>query len=218
MARSKKPPPGGSTNKVRLPDLEKIFALPCSEQVEVYSKAAAQLDPNIRGALKRRGAARFDMGDIERYLAAIRDHWENERQRCRDNPDYFTWPSTQAWLSDGKFTDLGLEDEGALKLFGYAVSSEAGLSQSERHYRLHVVFRAVIPPFTSWPKVMEWGEPETPPRLRKMANCLAAFARNGARRSEAWMAVPVDKWRADLAHLRKRYYQDLFGFDWPTIA
>lgn len=200
---------------LNLPSLKRVFLLNCSEQMAVYHNAASQLVPVVRGEMKRRGLRPFKIGDLEPFLAAIRGHWDEQRRLCRENPDYFTWPSTAAWLGDGGFSVFGLDAEGALKLLGYQVNREADLSDYERRSKLDVVFQAVIPPFTHWSRVLEWGEPETAARLKKMANCLAAFARNGSRRSADWMTEPVEKWKEDLAYLRVRYYQNVFNFDWP---
>ncbi len=201
--------------RYELPPLVRVFLLPCSEQMAIYHNAASQLVPSFRGELKRRGVLPFEIDVLEVYLIAIRDHWDEQRRLCQNNPDYFTWPSTAAWLGDGGFLASGLDEDGALSLFGYRVSREADLSDEERRSKLDVVFQAVIPPFTHWFKVLEWGEPKSAVRLKKMANCLAAFARNGSRQTGERMSVPVEKWKEDLAYLRLKYYERLFGFDWP---
>lgn len=216
MLKGAKPKAGALGGELKMPPLVKVLALPCSEQMQVYNRAVAQLDHNLRHRLKRRGRKPFPVPELNALIAAISTYWQEQRRLCQLDPDYFKWPSTIAWIGGGPFADSNLEQEGALKLFGYAVSNMEDLSDQERQYRLDTVFGAVIPPFTSWDRVAEWGEPRSAARLKKMANCLAAFARNGARRRADWMEGPVAKWREDLGYLRKKYYRDKFGFDWPT--
>lgn len=198
-----------------MPSIDKIVELRCSEQMQIYNRAAAQLDPHYRHRLKRRGKKPFKIGLLTELITAISEHWEKQRHLCQQNPEYFRWPTTTTWLGDGPFSDANFEQEGALKLFGYSVSSVEDLSDHERQHRLDVVFQAVVPPFAAWYKVLEWGEPCSAARLKKMANCLASFARNGTRRRADWMVCPFEKWTADLAYLRKKYYRDHFGFEWP---
>ncbi|HPI48669.1 MAG TPA: hypothetical protein PLH23_10405 [Hyphomonadaceae bacterium] len=195
-----------------------MILLPCSEQAVVYQRASSQLDSRERGRLRRLGKPLFDIGEIEALLAAISLHWTEQRRIAEQHPDFFRWPSTVAWMGSGGFWAEGMTEEGALKLFGYNVGQEADLSEAHRRQRLDLVFNTVIPPFTEWSRVLEWGEPRTAPRLKKMANCLASFARNGARRPEVYMQLPVRKWRDDLGYLHDRYYRDHFRFGWPDVV
>lgn len=211
MARRQVP----RANRLSLPQVEKVISLPCSDQLVVYQKAHNQLDPAERGRLRKLGKPLFVLTEIEELLAAISAHWNEQRRLAVAHPDFFTWPSTIAWIGSGGFWDGNMVEEGALKLFGYSVGQEADLSEAQRRYKLDLVFAAVIPPFTDWIRVLEWGEPSTAPRLKKMANCLASFARNGARRPELFMQTAVRKWRVDLKYLHDRYYRDHFRFAWP---
>lgn len=203
---------------LKLPPIAKVITLPCSEQAKIYQRAHSQLDPRERGRLRKLQKPLFNIGEIELLLTAIADHWSEQRRLAEQHPDFFRWPSTAAWLGSGGFWASGLSEEGALKLFGYSVGQDADLSSLQRRQRLDVVFSVVIPPFAEWPHVVEWGEPATAPRLKKMANCLASFARNGARRPEAYMQLPVEKWCADLEYLHERYYRDHFRFGWPDAV
>jgi hypothetical protein len=183
--------------------------------MKIYQAAHAQLHPHERHRLKRKGRKPFKIPDLEAYLELIAAHWAEQRRLCENNPDYFNWPSTEVWVGNGNFWVTGLDDEGVLKLFGYAVSKEFDLSDEQRRHQLDLVFSVIIPPFTRLQKIAEWGEPKSAPRLRKMANCLANFARNGARRDESYMEVAVEKWVDDLSYLYRVYYRDKFGFAWP---
>ncbi|MEP0314828.1 MAG: hypothetical protein ABJL57_17685 [Hyphomonas sp.] len=197
--------------------LDNLLSRPCHLQVRVYNRVAQRLASDRRKHKDGSWRAAERIPQYEAYLDAINASWISMRQQCRTNPDFFEWPSTKAWIGDGKFSAAGMDTEGVLSLFGYSVSGELGLSPNERHHILDVVFQAEIPPFASWERLLEWDGPASALRLRKMANCLASFARNGKRRHEAHMAAPVAKWTSDLQHLRLRYYDQLFSFDWPEI-
>ena len=207
-----------SANALSLPSVAKVISLPCSEQLAIFQKAHSQLGSRERGRLRKLGKPLFEISAIEVLLDAISAHWSHQRLQAEQHPDFFRWPSTVAWIGTGGFWVGDLDVEGALRLFGYSVGQDADLSDAQRRHRLDLVFSAVIPPFTEWRRVLEWGEPSTAPRLKKMANCLASFARNGARRPEPFMVLPVRKWRADLGYLHDRYYRDHFKFGWPDAT
>jgi hypothetical protein len=61
----------------------------------------------------------------------------------------------------------------------------------------------------------EWGEPKTARRLQKLAESIAAFTRNAKRRNEKNFSKAIQDWEADLAYLKKTYYDNRFSFRWP---
>ena len=65
----------------------------------------------------------------------------------------------------------------------------------------------------------EWAAPDSPARLRKMAESLAAFARNAKRRKNQNVVEAVRNWEDDLGFLRRVFYVSKFkfAFDWPMI-
>ncbi|WP_430403150.1 hypothetical protein [Hyphomonas sp.] len=196
--------------------LQNLFERPVSIQIKVYNKVFAEL--SLERQRQRDGSPRSAelIPPLLGYLDAVSSHWEKMRETSKENPDFFEWPSTVAWIGSGIFKTIDLDEEGALRLFGYSVSADADLSEGDRRNILDVVFAVSIPPFGSWDKLSEWGEPESSQRLMKMANCLASFARNGSRRRVHYMDAPVKKWCDDLEYLRKEYYEGRFGFGWPS--
>jgi hypothetical protein len=64
----------------------------------------------------------------------------------------------------------------------------------------------------------EWSEPETAVRLKKIADSLAAFARNGRRNEKQDMSEAVNHWVTDLAWLKTEYYDGHYDsrFAWPN--
>lgn len=61
----------------------------------------------------------------------------------------------------------------------------------------------------------QWGQPESADRLRKMAEAIAAFARNLKRREDDRMQQAIDSWEGDLDYLFETYYVGHFRFAWP---
>jgi hypothetical protein len=64
----------------------------------------------------------------------------------------------------------------------------------------------------------EWGAPSTGPRLRKMVESLAAFARNAKRRDARRLSVAIAEWESDLDYLKRTYYVGRYDFVWPDTA
>ena len=202
----------------RLQPIDNLLSRPLPNQIRVYRKVYGELEMEF---LKQKRGSPYSAQFIpvlQDYLDSVSTHWRFMRSQCHTNPDFFEWPSTQAWIGDGAFGASFFEKEGALSLFGYSVAAGASLSKADRWQTLDLVFSAVIPPVSNWSSISEWGEPKSAQRLRKMANCLAAFARNGARRRETGMAKPVEKWVSDLEYLREKYYVGHFGFGWPGTS
>lgn len=52
-------------------------------------------------------------------------------------------------------------------------------------------------------------------RLKKLANCIATFARNAKRRRNASMELAIAEWEEDLAYLKNKYYRPADGYSWP---
>ena len=64
----------------------------------------------------------------------------------------------------------------------------------------------------------EWNAPKTPWRLKKIANCLATFAKNAKRRSNSdSFRQAIEDWEDDLAWLKRNFYTGIYDskFVWP---
>ena len=59
------------------------------------------------------------------------------------------------------------------------------------------------------------GRPRSSVRLKKMAESIATFCRNGKRRARS-MELAVVEWEQDLEWLRVTYYVGRFRFEWPS--
>lgn len=155
--------------------------------------------------------------DIRRIV--LTEYKRRQQQRSM-NPDKldegaFAWPETAA--SRGRirlqFDELG---DGMLSYFGYRVGNN-GVSRSARRNILDRVFSQELPYAFPDEYMGKWGEPESPERLQKMANSLAAFTRN-AKRKNGDVDAAVSDWESDLDYLYDTYYADFFEFSWPEMS
>jgi hypothetical protein len=129
-------------------------------------------------------------------------------------------PGVPEWPKEARETaDVALSatvffhSKGMLSFMGYQVGRVSSLTPLRRRKILDYVYRGVLPSVNDRHYMNEWGEPKASRRLRKLANTLAALARNARRRrSKSWHQAIAD-WEADLAYLKDRYY-DRRRRDW----
>ncbi|MFA0167856.1 hypothetical protein AB4565_06540 [Vibrio breoganii] len=128
----------------------------------------------------------------------------------------FHWPSTIAEGADGSLPESQWPQVGMLKAVGYTVGQN-GLALSVRTKLLTNVYVQELPKVDSQSYVDEWGAPESSRRLKKMAETLAALARN-AKRKEANMSYAIRDWEHDLAWLKAQYYlKHKYTWSWPAV-
>lgn len=159
---------------------------------------------------KRRAARKF--------RDAILTEWKRRCELALSDPGYFDWPSTQTGPGNRSQRFDMWNQEGVLKYMGYEVGKTKGLADQLRREILDAVFGAVLPPVNCPDYVKKWGLPGTAPRLERLANELARFARNGKRNRTADYSAAVEDWEADLKHLHHKYYIGRFHFGWPLIG
>ena len=128
----------------------------------------------------------------------------------------FKWPNTDINPGSQRLPkDIFRNEEGLLSEYGYKVGAQ-GLSRIERIDILNAIFLHPLVPMKNSTYLQEWGDPRTAQRLRKLANSIAAFARNAKRRSGVDFSRAIQDWESDLAYLKRRYYDDFFSFRWPS--
>lgn len=148
------------------------------------------------------------------YVLAIEAEWQRRSILARLDPDHFDWPSTKAAPGSGAFGSME-HAEGILGYLGYHVGKTGEASSACRQALLSRVFEGSLPPING-PKYMEeWGQRDTPPRLRKMAESIASAVKSAKRRNHADYSVAIEHWENDLQYLYERYYIDRFNFGWP---
>jgi hypothetical protein len=105
-------------------------------------------------------------------------------------------------------------EKGLLKEFGYKVGIN-GLPESQRRQILDHIYDKRLDFNDNSTYLKEWGEPQSDKRLQKIAESIAAFSRNAKRRNIKSLSKAIQDWEADLAYLKKTYYNGRFTFQWP---
>lgn len=146
-----------------------------------------------------------------RLMREIESRWDKS---VFDSDDWFSWPNAEGFPGGGDMGAIAWRDRGLLKLLGYSVDQEAEPARV-RKALLSAIFNAKLPRLADQNYMNEWGSPASAARLRKMANSLAAFARNADRKGSSY-AHAAARWRDDLSHLYDTFYVGRFGFGWPS--
>ena len=150
---------------------------------------------------------------------ALRQNFNNFIKHCVFAADgYFKWPHTNIYPGKGLFNPTKeLLQIGVLALMGYHVGKVYGVGVFLRHEILKTAYTSDIP-FVECDYMKDWSVPKTPWRLKKIAYCLATFAKNAKRKSN-WYSYSqcIEEWKSDLAWLKRNFYDGVYDkkFDWP---
>jgi hypothetical protein len=128
---------------------------------------------------------------------------------------WFAWPTTVAPPSVRKLRGVSWRQDGMLSFLGYHVGKTLPTPEDIRQYILEYAFECNLPPLNDLNYYLEWGEPRTAQRLKKLADTLAALTRNAKRHDPEIYTKAINDWERDLGFLRERYYVG-FYFGWPT--
>ena len=109
------------------------------------------------------------------------------------------------------------DETGLLRQYGYKVGAN-GLPERQRRQILDSVFLKPFPFVNDTAYLREWGEPNTSQRLQKLANCIATFARIAKRKKTSDCSESIQDWEADLAYLKRTYYDGRFDFRWSRTG
>lgn len=169
-----------------------------------------------RGCLRAILVGKRPRGPLSSLLRAIVAHWQVRRPVIADT-EIFPWPSTEAPGGDGSLTGTFCRSAGMLSFVGYRVGATAGKPNGERRLILSGVFSFPLLPVFDAPYMSEWGAPASSKRLRKIAETIAALARNAKRRRGQNLEAAISHWESDLDFLHESYYVGRFGFEWPEI-
>ena len=190
---------------------------------ELYVIVGSGFSENDRPALERlrerwHKAKIFSADGFEKYLqgqtisAAIDQFMYKLLEYCifLKEKNYFIWPHTGFYPSWELLNpEVFRQELGVLGAMGYSVGEDKALSADTRHNILSRAYEKNIPivPGQSPGYMLEWGRPGTAQRLEKIANCLAAFARNAKHRTDSDKLIYcIEKWESDLQYLKQKYY------------
>jgi hypothetical protein len=158
----------------------------------------------------------------EVIIRMIDEEWQKRVARA-DLADSFRWPDATARHGSmperegkGGWTSDVMVGDGMLKEMGYRVGRN-GLSAPVRQKMLSEIFTRTLPPVFPKPYMDQWGANESARRLHKIADCLAAFARNAARLPGNYDEA-ISDWQEDLEFLHDTHFAGRFGFGWPKKA
>ena len=149
----------------------------------------------------------------------IRKNFNNFIKHCVFAADgYFKWPHTNIYPGKGLFNPTKeLMQIGVLAMMGYHVGRVHGIGVFLRHEILKSAYISDIP-FVECDYMKAWSVPKTHWRLKKIAYCLASFAKNAKRKSN-WYSYSqcIEEWEDDLAWLKRNFYDGVYDskFEWP---
>ncbi len=194
--------------------IDRIPEMPMQKTVSLWENAITTV------AKPERGLAKFERKKLQfqarQIIEAINEEWDRRREEGVDSDEFFKWPTTEAETGDGSISTGAWLEKGMLLYMGYKVGHTDGRDRSVRKLILHEIFEGALPPVFPHRYLNEWGEAGSAGRLQKMAECIAAFARNAKRRRDNKMEVAVGQWESDLEYLYDEYYVGKFHFAWPT--
>lgn len=147
-------------------------------------------------------------------LEAVSVEWQRRAGVTGDRG--FKRPSTEARGGDGSLRFDKAQSEGMLAYLEYRVGRTNGFHSPVRQSILSRVFEGSLPPVFEQAYMDEWGGNRSETRLRKMAESIAAFARNAKRKNDDALDEAIRQWEQDLKFLYDRYYIGHFRFGWPV--
>jgi len=150
-------------------------------------------------------------GDALRLRAEMSSAWRSQATRQQ----WFAWPTTNAPRGLHHLGQVDWPPIGMLRFLGYRVGETDPVCFEMRKQILEFAFECHLPPLNDATYHQAWGKPSTSPRLQKIADSLASFARNSKRRRTCSYAAAIDDWESDLNFLFDRYYRGYFHFWWP---
>lgn len=148
---------------------------------------------------------------------------QKEAQSYLQSKHYFKWPDTviaPRSLTGTVVDERNWPQEGMLKYKGYSVGSSSNVTRWKRQIILREVYENQLPNVMDSDYMAQWGRPQSAKRLKKMAESLAAFAKNAKRkRSQGNFDVAIADWEEDLAWLKKEFYDGVYSkvFSWPNL-
>ena len=180
----------------------------------VWRKDVQNLYESVLSRLKELGS----MAEIQSGGGKLRLRLQEieELRLHADSTGYFKWPTTDALMGDGMLDTSGWYELGLFRHVGYHVGND-GEHLDVRHYLLDCIFHNKLPSVNSDKYMNEFASPQSPQRLRKMANVLASSAIKLKGKTNADCSQAIEDYESDLDYLYDKYYVEVFNFGWPRI-
>ncbi|MDD9799115.1 MAG: hypothetical protein OXU29_01420 [Gammaproteobacteria bacterium] len=142
-----------------------------------------------------------------------------------DRVEWFEWPSHWALPGRRGLPPLESPAEGVLRAYGYHVGKTKGRPFDVRKKALDLIFHDELSRVSDDSYRTQFDAPQSPNRLKKMANVLAALARLYSGSVTRDYSVAIGHYIQDLKYLYDRYYVGKFGFHekhggfvWPDTS
>jgi len=103
--------------------------------------------------------------------------------------------------------------ESPLSVLGYHVGQKGEVTTTRRRI-LRQAFTGQLPLVASAEYMAQWDEPDTPGRLKKIADNIATYCRHN--KSRIALKQAVEDWESDLAWMHDKFYHGRFRFQWPN--
>ena len=126
---------------------------------------------------------------------------------------YKVWRSRAVLAQLGEYkTDL--DADGVLSAFGYHVGNFGITDAGQRQKLLALIFEADLPPVLSPEYILEWGQPSSKQRLRKLSRVLRGLVSSKSKQvpNKKSLKRAVDHWKDDLSFLAQRFSHTLNAF------
>ena len=134
------------------------------------------------------------------------------KNNARKDPPPWPWPITEPPKSSGGDFTGEFRDFSLLKYCGYTVGKIKGMSEEERIKFLDYFFTHELP--GPHELTVDYGEPGSEVRLKKMANVMSSNCRNFKANDKLKYAYAINDYETDLKYLKNKYF--IRGsFPWP---
>lgn len=132
-------------------------------------------------------------------------------------PEIDLWQVREEYVEEKGSINWGNFGQGLLSASGYRVGKTNGLPEQERRKILNYIFlKDSLEDIDDAEYRMEWGDPKSSERLRKLANVVATLANNASRKRGDFSHAIWD-WHSDLMYLKHQFYDRWADFPWPEV-
>ncbi len=127
------------------------------------------------------------------------------------NSESFPWVSTQVGIGFEKLDTSSWKKDDLLSKLGYKTGNYSDLDARTRREILYRAYKEDIPRkiATLFEDIKSWGYPESPTRLKKIAESIALVVRNEKMHSYDY-SISISERESDLAELKRKFYDGFY--------